>query len=164
MLRTVSYTTARVWAFCYFYDKVNTDPRRIARPDYFVAAGLTGGLVAGLVTNPFEIVFARMQADEMYPTQARRNYKHFLDGFFKVSEEGALMRGGVANGLRVGALCASMTSVFDFCKENSYFFFGPSWVNRLWATAVAVTLGTVTSMPFDMIRTRLYTMRPLPTG
>jgi hypothetical protein len=67
MLRTVSYTTARVWAFCYFYDKVNPDPRRIARPDAFVAAGLTGGLLAGIVTNPVEIVFTRMQADEMYP-------------------------------------------------------------------------------------------------
>jgi hypothetical protein len=87
-----------------------------------------------------------------------------MDGLLKVSEEGALMRGAVANGLRVGALCASMTSIFDFCKENSYFFLGPSWVNRLWATVVAVTLGTVVSMPFDMLRTRMYTMRPLPTG
>lgn len=66
-IRTLSYTTARVWGFCYFYDKINTDPRRLARPDYFVAAGLTGGFVAGFATNPVEIVMSRMQADEMYP-------------------------------------------------------------------------------------------------
>jgi Mitochondrial carrier protein len=153
-----------VWGFCYFYDKVNTDPRRLARPDYFVAAGLAGGFVAGLATNPVEIVMSRMQADEMYPVQARRNYSGFLDGLYKVSEEGVLLRGGVANGLRVGALCASMTSIFDLCKENSYFFLGPHWMNRFWATAVAVTVGTVVSMPFDMIKTRLHTMRPLPNG
>ncbi|MFS8160625.1 MAG: MC/SLC25 family protein [Candidatus Roizmanbacteria bacterium] len=164
MLRTVSYTTARVWAFCYFYDKVNPDSRRLARPDYLVAAGLTGGFIAGLITNPVEVVFTRMQADEMYPVQARRNYKHFLDGLMKVSEEGALMRGAVPNGLRIGALCASMTSIFDLCKENSYYFLGPSWINRLWSTIVAVTIGTGVSMPFDCLRTRLYTMRPLPTG
>jgi hypothetical protein len=57
-----------------------------------------------------------------------------------------------------------MTSVFDLCKENSYFFFGPHYINRLWATVVAAGLGTAVSMPFDMVRTRLYTMRPLPNG
>lgn len=160
----MAYTTARVWGFSYFYDKVNKDPRRLARPDYFVTAGIAGGLVAGIATNPFEIVFNRMQVDEMYPEAARRNYRHFLDGLYKVMEEGALMRGATANGLKLAAICSSMTSIFDWCKENSYFFFGPHWVNRFWATAVAATVGTVASMPFDMIRTRLHTMRPLPTG
>ena len=87
-----------------------------------------------------------------------------MDGFYKAMEEGALFRGALANGLKVGALCASMTSLFDLCKENSYYFLGPSWVNRFWATAVAVTIGTVVSMPFDMVKTRLQTMRPLPNG
>lgn len=82
----------------------------------------------------------------------------------KVTDEGALMRGAMANGLKLAAICASMTSIFDLCKENSYFWFGPSWINRLWSTVMAVTIGTVASMPFDMIRTRLYTMRPLPNG
>jgi hypothetical protein len=59
LIRTFTYTTARVWGFLYFYDWINPDPRRLARPDYFVAAGAAGGFVAGLVTNPVEIVFAR---------------------------------------------------------------------------------------------------------
>ena len=66
-MRTFSYTTARVWGFLYFYDWINPDPRRLARPDYFVAAGAAGGLLAGIITNPTEIVFSRMQVDEMYP-------------------------------------------------------------------------------------------------
>jgi solute carrier family 25 oxoglutarate transporter 11 len=164
VLRTLAYTTARVWAFSYFYDKINKDPRRIARPDAFVTAGVAGGFIAGVLTNPFEIVFNRMQVDEMYPEAARRNYKHFLDGTFKVMEEGALMRGSIANGIKLAAICSSMTGVFDLCKENSYFFFGPHWINRFWGTAIAVSLGTAVSLPFDHIRTRLHTMRPLPTG
>jgi Mitochondrial carrier protein len=100
----------------------------------------------------------------LYPEAARRNYANLLDGLFKVMEEGALMRGALANGAKLAAICSSMTSIFDWCKENSYYFFGPHWINRFWATAVAVTVGTVTSMPFDMIRTRLHTMRALPTG
>ena len=79
-------------------------------------------------------------------------------------EEGALFRGAIANGLKLAALCSSMTIMYDTCKENSYFFFGPSAINRLFATFVAVTMGTAVSMPFDMVRTRLHTMRPLPNG
>lgn len=163
-MRTLAYTTARVGLFAYFYDKVNTDPRRTARPDFLVAAGVAGGFLAGVITNPIDIVFNRMQVDELYPEGAKRNYKNLLDGLYKVSEERALFRGSVANGLKLAAICSSMTNIYDWCKENSYFFFGPHWINRLWATAVAVSLGTAVSMPFDMIRTRLHTMRPLPTG
>lgn len=139
----------------YFYDWINNDPRRQARADYYIFAGLAGGLTAGIVTSPFELVFARMQVDELYPMQARRNYKHIFDGLFRVAEEGALMRGSIANALKLAAITSSMTPMFDWCKENSYFFLGPSWLNRFWATAVAVTLGTIFSMPFDMIRVRL---------
>lgn len=63
----MGYTTARVWAFTYFYDKVNKDPRRVARPDFLVLAGVLGGVTAGIVTNPIDIVFNRMQVDELYP-------------------------------------------------------------------------------------------------
>lgn len=163
-MRTFAYTTARVWSFLYFYDWLNPDPRRVARPDYYAFAGIAGGLVGGIISNPAEVVFTRMQVDEMYPVNARRNYKNFIDGIYKVAEEGALMRGCVANGLKVAALCASMTNIYDWCKEQLYFFFGPSAINRFCGTAAAVTLGTVVSMPFDMVKTRLQTMRPLPTG
>lgn len=105
-----------------------------------------------------------MQVDELYPKGARRNYSHLMDGLYKVGEEGALMRGAVPNGIKLAAICSSMTCIYDWCKENSYFFFGPHWINRLWGTAVAVSLGTAVSLPFDMVRTRLHTMRPLPNG
>jgi len=143
---------------------VNKDPRRLARPDYFVAAGIAGGFIAGVATNPFDIVFNRMQVDELYPQSARRNYKNLLDGLYRVGEEGALFRGAGANGCKLAAICSSMTSIFDLCKENSYYYLGPHWINRFWSTAVAVSVGTAVSMPFDMVRTRLHTMRPLPNG
>jgi solute carrier family 25 oxoglutarate transporter 11 len=81
-----------------------------------------------------------------------------------VGEEGALFRGGLANGLKVGMLCASMTSIYDWIKENLYYTLGPHFLNRFAGTAIAVTFGTLASMPFDMIRVRLQTMRPLPNG
>jgi len=164
LARTIGYTTARIWAFGYFYDKFNHDPRRMARFDYFLGAGVLGGAIAGVVTNPIDIVFNRMQVDEMYPVAARRNYRHFLDGMYRTMEEGALFRGGVANALKLAMLCSSMSGIFDLCKENSYYFFGPHWINRLWSTVIACLVGTLASMPFDHVRTRLHTMRPLPNG
>lgn len=74
------------------------------------------------------------------------------------------MRGAAANGLKIAGICASMTNAYDWCKENSYFFLGPHWINRFWSTAVAAALGTAFSLPFDAIRTRMHTQRPLPNG
>lgn len=116
-IKTVAYTTARVWAFLKFYDWINPDPRRCARPDFYIMAGMAGGVVAGVVTNPVEMVFARMQADAMYHEAYRRNYSTFMQGLMKCVDEGVLLRGAAANGLKYGALCASMTNVYDLIKE-----------------------------------------------
>ena len=154
--KTMAYTTARVWGFLIFYDWLNPDPRRTARPDWYIMAGMAGGFVAGVVSNPIDMVFTRMQCDELYPEQTRRNYKNIVDGLIRVVDEGTLMRGAVANGLKIGAICASMTNVYDWCKENSYYWFGPSWMNRIFATASATAVGVAASMPFDAVRTRLH--------
>jgi solute carrier family 25 oxoglutarate transporter 11 len=160
----MSYTTARVWGFLTFYDWINQDPRRTARPDYYVMAGLGGGMLAGVLTNPIEMVFARQQADELYSQSYRRNYKSFTHGLMKVVDEGVMFRGAAANGLKYGMLCASMTNVYDLIKENTYYWFGPSFINRLVATLGATLLGTMLTLPFDAIRLRMHLMRPLPNG
>ncbi len=148
-LRTIGHTTARVSSFLYFYDWFNKDPRRLARFDYMLYAGLLGGVVAGIATAPLDCVFTRMQVDEMYPEGYRRNYSSFLDGLQKTANEGALFRGALANGLKLGLMCATMTNTFDMMKENSYFWIGPSTMNRFYATAVTCILGIALSQPFD---------------
>jgi len=163
-IRTTAYTTIRISSFLYFYDWINPDPRRQARMDFYIYAGVLGGVVGGVLFNPFDIVFTRMQVDEMYPEQCRRNYKSFADGIMKVAEEGALFRGGAANGLKLAGLVSAACGIFDLVKENSYFFFGPSIINRLSATVAGTLFAFIFSMPFDTIRTRLHTMRPLPNG
>lgn len=120
--------------------------------------------MAGIITNPVDIVFTRMQADDLYPDQAKRNYRNFSHGFSECLHEGVLFRGALANGLRIGALACSMTSLYDYCKEISYWFLGPSMFNRLWSTIAVSLVGVAASLPFDTIRTRLHLMRPLPTG
>lgn len=132
--------------------------------DWMAMSAMAGGLVAGVAINPIDMVFTRMQVDELYPEAYRRNYKNVVDGLLKVCDEGALFRGALANGLRIGMLATTMTGTYDWCKENSYFFLGPSYINRLWATGAAVILGVTASLPFDAVRTRMHTQRPLPNG
>lgn len=163
-MRTVGYTTARVWGFLYFYDWINPDPRRQARQDFYAIAAYAGGLAAGVLSNPVDIVFTRMQVDEMYPEQCRRNYKNFADGIIKVAQEGALFRGALANGMRIGGLGAVSSACYDWMKENQYFFFGNASFVRIVSTAAGVGAAMLLSLPFDAVRTRLHTMRPLPNG
>lgn len=148
----------------YFYDWINHDARRQARADFYAYAGIAGGLAGGILSNPVDIVFTRMQADEMYPEKCRRNYKNFIDGFIKTAEEGALFRGALANGLKLAGIVALSTGAYDWLKENTYYFFGPMWVTRLGGTLAGVITAFTLSMPFDTIKTRLHTMRPLPNG
>ena len=100
----------------------------------------------------------------MYPERARRNYKSFIDGFIKASEEGALFRGALANGLKLGGMVAVASGCYDYMKENMFYFFGPISLNRFVGTAAGTIAATLLSMPFDAVATRLQTMRPLPNG
>ena len=105
-----------------------------------------------------------MQADAMYPEQCRRNYRNFVDGFIKVAQEGALYRGALANGFKYAGLVSVGGGMYDWVKENMFYFLGPISALRIIGTAVGVGCATAVSMPFDTVRTRLHTMRPLPNG
>lgn len=163
LIRTVTFTTARIWGFAYFYDWINPDARRVAKADFYAIAAVAGGFMASLFSNPFQLVFARMQVDEMYPERARRNYGSMVEGLVKVAEEGALYRGAGAYGLKIAALCSG-GGTFDWTKENMYYYFGPISFVRIVSTAVGVGTSMFLSLPFDAIATRMHTMRPLPNG
>jgi len=56
------------------------------------------------------------------------------------------------------------SGILDWMKENTYYFFGPMQLTRLVGVTAGCATAFVFSMPFDAIRTRLHTMRPLPNG
>ena len=87
-----------------------------------------------------------------------------MDGLVKVTQEGALFRGGMANGLKLGGIVCLASGILDFMKENTYYFFGPLYITKLVSVTAGVATAMALSMPFDAIRTRLHTMRPLPNG
>lgn len=130
----------------------------------FSLAGFLGGFVAGVVSNPIEIVYNRQVADGLLPEGFKRNYSNFFDGLLKVNHERVLFRGAVATGISFGALNASMSSFYDYLKEYLYYFFGPpKWLRPLVLLPTAA-LGAACYLPFDNIKVRMHTMRALPNG
>lgn len=120
--------------------------------------------MAGVITNPVDIVYTRQVADALYPKGCQRNYSTFLDGLHKVHAEGALFRGALPNGIAIGMLHASMSSVYDWLKEYCYWFAGPTDWLRAVCLAPTALLGLALFMPFDNMKTRYHTMTPLPNG
>ena len=74
------------------------------------------------------------------------------------------MRGALANGLKLAGIVSVASATLDWMKENMFFFFGPIFLNKLVSITAGVATATAISMPFDTIRNRLHTMRPLPNG
>ncbi|MFM7852304.1 MAG: MC/SLC25 family protein, partial [Flammeovirgaceae bacterium] len=127
-------------------------------------SGFLGGFTAGVMSNPIEIVYNRQVADGLLPNHLKRNYSNFFDGLLKVNHERVLFRGAVASGCAFGMLNASMSGIYDYLKEYLYFFFGPpAWLRPLCLLPTAA-LGAACYLPFDNIKVRLHTMRPLPNG
>jgi hypothetical protein len=75
-----------------------------------------------------------------------------------------LFRGSFAYGIKLAGLVSIGAGVYDWIKENMFFFFGPITMNRFVGTAGGVAAAMLVSMPADAVATRMHTMRPLPTG
>ncbi|KAI4875622.1 hypothetical protein NFI96_008204, partial [Prochilodus magdalenae] len=52
-----------------------------------VLLGAVGGFTGGFIGTPADMVNVRMQNDMKLPPELRRNYKHALDGLFRVWRE-----------------------------------------------------------------------------
>ena len=127
-------------------------------------ASFLGGFCAGVINNPIDIVYNRQAADALLPSHLKRGYTSFFDGITKIQAEGALRRGSLASGVASGVLLASMSNFYDYLKEFSYWYFGPtSWL-RPMILIPTVALGTFCYLPFDNIKVRMHNMTHLPNG
>ena len=143
---------------------MNSDPRRTPRYDSQMAIGVMASLGMAAVTNPIDVVFTRMQVDEMYDPKYRRNYSSFYEGLVRVMNEGALYRGVFANAARYASILGGISLTYDYVKENLYYFWGPIELIRILGVFSASFVGTLIAMPFETARVRLQTMRALPNG
>ena len=75
-----------------------------------------------------------------------------------MAEEGvvqALWKGLLPTALKTIALNATLTGSYDYLNEKMWICFGPTSVNRPLSIAWAALWGSLLTLPFDNIKTRL---------
>lgn len=163
----LSYLLIRNLTYKIIYDRtkpVKAHNDLSNREKGFIAA-FSGGLAAFL-TSPAELVNLRTIAEGGKPKEWRWNYTGLLDGINKILSEGgnkALFRGAQANVLRAVILNISLTGPFDYLNEKLWITFGDMTWNKHMALTWAALWGTIFTLPFDNLRTRMTTQNADPT-
>lgn len=160
LLRQATYSTARLGVYEYLKTKA-TGPSGEIPPVYvLLPISMFSGLVGSIVGNPADVINVRMQNDRRLPHADRRNYKHALDGIYRIIKTegvGALSRGIGPNSIRGILMTASQVVSYDTGKtflvhrchmdpHAQTTFFAAS----IWAGFIATTVCS----PVDVIKTR----------
>lgn len=132
---------------------------------YKVAYGLISGGVGAIIANPFDLTLVRMQADAKLPVAERRNYANVFDGVLRILRtEGvaALWKGFEPTCLRAMVITASQFAVYDQVKsivvKREILREGTG--AHLFSAFAAGTFASLTSNPFDVVKTRVYNAQP----
>jgi solute carrier family 25 (mitochondrial oxoglutarate transporter), member 11 len=142
---------------------------KLSLPDKLLLGACAGG-AASVIGSPCDLALVRIQSDSMLPAAQRRNYSGIINAASRiVKEEGvlALWRGATPVVIRAVVLNSALLAVAEQCKENfaSYFQGGMTdWRNIIISNTIGGTVAAVVSLPFDMAKTRMQQMRPLPDG
>ncbi|KAA0152187.1 hypothetical protein FNF29_04053 [Cafeteria roenbergensis] len=127
-----------------------------------VAASMSSGAIASLIGNPFDVSLVRMQADTMRPKAERRGYTSVFNALSRiVKDEGIarLWRGCLPNVLRAMAMNVGMMASYDQAKGFFNKTVGPGVTANLLSAGAAGFMCAFLSLPFDLIKTRLQSMR-----
>jgi dicarboxylate transporter 10 len=165
LLRQLTYSTVRFAVYEDLKDRFAPPPTpENPKPKQsllnLVLMSSLAGFLGGIAGNPGDVLNVRMQSDASKPVEARRNYKHALDGLMRmVREEGAasIFRGVEANSTRAMLMTASQLSSYDVFKQACLRDLGMSdnllthFASSLAAGFVATTLCS----PVDVVKTRV---------
>lgn len=164
LLRQLTYSLTRFA----IYDSVKSHLRKndhtIPFYEKVVLAGVSGG-IAGMVSAPADLVNVRMQNDMKLPEYQRRNYKHALDGLWRVFQEEGIrnMYAGVSMACSKTALVTiGQLACYDQYKSglllSGYFY--DNIITHLTAGIMAGISATVLTMPVDVMKTRMMNASP----
>lgn len=129
------------------------------------ASSLTSGALAGIIGNPFDLSMVRMQADGLLPVEQRRGYSNCFTALYRITKEEGLMtlwRGSLPMILRAMSMNFGMLASYDLSRQFIVKHNGEGMTTNLLASAVSGFCCAFTSLPFDLMKTRLMNMRPDP--
>ena len=125
------------------------------------------GFCGGVVGTPGDLVNVRMQNDVKLPKEQRRNYKHALDGLWRVySEEGfrTLFSGVTMASTRAVVVTIGQLGLYDQYKEwllsIPFLHMKDDKLTHFTASLGAGTTATLISQPLDVFKTRMMNAKP----
>ena len=130
-----------------------------------IANGLIAGGIGAVVANPLDLTLVRMQADAKRALSERRNYRNVFDGVLRIRrEEGisTLWKGSSPTCARAMVITASQFAVYDNIKKLiiKHNILQEGTLAHFTSALTAGFVASLTSNPFDVIKTRVYNAAP----
>ncbi|CAI9718126.1 mitochondrial dicarboxylate carrier-like [Octopus vulgaris] len=164
LLRQLTYSLTRF--AIYDVMKKNLVEGNQVMPFYqkVLTAGLSGA-IGGVVGTPADLVNVRMQNDIKLPHDKRRNYKHAIDGLYRVvREEGParMFNGATMASSRAVLVTIGQLACYDQIKSSllATGFFSDNLVTHFSSSIMAGTIATLLTMPLDVMKTRIMNAPP----
>jgi solute carrier family 25 (mitochondrial oxoglutarate transporter), member 11 len=141
------------------------------QPGFFFksAIGVVAGGVASFVGTPTEVALIRMTADGRLPPAERRGYKNAFNAIYRIAKEESVLtlwrgatptviRAMVVNGAQLSSYAqAKEFLVTKFALKNGIFL-------HFCASMISGLFTTIVSMPVDIVKTRIQSMKKSPDG
>ncbi|KAJ8037686.1 Mitochondrial dicarboxylate carrier [Holothuria leucospilota] len=118
------------------------------------------GAIGGFVGTPADMVNVRMQNDIKVPVEQRRNYKHGIDGMYRVFKEEGVVRMWSGSSMAVGRaifMTFGQVALYDQYKQLliQSGYFGDTITTHFTSSFLAAVCATGITQPLDVMKTRL---------
>ncbi|XP_076326411.1 mitochondrial dicarboxylate carrier-like isoform X3 [Tachypleus tridentatus] len=164
LLRQLTYSTTRFG----IYEVVKQSATKPGEPLPFykkVIFAAISGAAGGFVGTPADMVNVRMQNDIKIPKEQRRNYKHAIDGLWRVYKvEGVkrLFSGAFTATFRAALMTVGQLSMYDQIKQllvqTGYFI--DNLITHFASSLMAGAIATTMTQPLDVLKTRTMNAKP----
>jgi solute carrier family 25 oxoglutarate transporter 11 len=167
ILRQLLYTSTRLGVFYQLSDRYNKKHKKKTPILVNMLYSILCGAIGATVGNPADLCLIRMQADSNLPPEQRRNYKNVGDALMRtVKEEGffSLWRGSGPTVIRAMVMNFALLVPFEETKKLLVPYVDSVRMRSIYGAIVAGALGSVLSLPFDNVKTKLQKMKKGPDG
>ncbi|KAJ1527543.1 hypothetical protein ONE63_007512 [Megalurothrips usitatus] len=164
LCRQLTYSTARFGIYEVSKQMIAPKGEQVSFLTMVGMASLSGA-VGGFVGVPADLVNVRMQNDIKLPPESRRNYKHAIDGLWRVwREEGIRRLWGGASVATARAVLMTVGQLSFYDQVKLYLLasghFGDNVVTHFTASLTAGAVATTLCQPLDVLKTRAMNAKP----
>ncbi|GAB1597295.1 mitochondrial dicarboxylate carrier-like [Argonauta hians] len=164
LLRQLTYSLTRFAIYDVVKKKLTEGDKVMPFYQKVLAAGMSGA-IGGVVGTPADLVNVRMQNDIKLPQDQRRNYKHAIDGLYRVFREegpGRMFNGASMASSRAVLVTIGQLACYDQIKASllTTGLFKDNLVTHFSSSIMAGAIATLLTMPLDVMKTRIMNAPP----